>query len=389
MISSRGFFLDPPRPQGQARRYSTLLPRLLFLLFLLPALIGAQTSASGPSAAAFRAAFSQAPLLQVTPAEFNRFVALHGAEGRLLAGPALAAAVNAQAAPAGDTAGAYPPACRDSGGLGRQACLDSLRQAAARDSLIRGNLQVTQGRAAPDAAAADEREERGGRSRGYIAEFFYDLGHGGGKEWDGRDWAAVIYVVVGVVVVGAFVVYGVQALYDLIVNKDRSPVFREFGLRFSYSGTSFRDRSGPALYRDAYLMGLRFAAGLDRGFLGLGLAAEGGYIDLALRGVDDPSQAFDFRGGYVVAGPMIRFGRNDPVSFNLEFLNGTSDHASIGWISKSRMACEYKFPTGLLLGANLGAVFYDLHFLDGLGLRSGSFNRDLSLITGLDVGWAF
>ena len=143
------------------------------------------------------------------------------------------------------------------------------------------------------------------------------------------------------------------------------------------------------MYRDAYLAGLRFAIGFDRPGMGIGLSAEGGYIDVFLRSISDPARTFDFRGGYLVAGPMIRFGDNDPWSFSLEFLNGTSSHESIGWISKSRMTLQAKVSEHMLVGGHLGAVFYDLHFFDGLGLREGNFNRDLSLVWGLDTGWEF
>ena len=189
---------------------------------------------------------------------------------------------------------------------------------------------------------------------------------------------------------GAFILYGIQTLAELAINKDDAPLFVETGLRLSYSGKAFGDPNGGGeLYRDAYLAGLRFAVGFDRPGMDIGLAAEGGYIDVFLRSLSDPTRTFDFKGGYLVTGPMVRFGRNDPWSFSLEFLNGTSNHPSIGWISKSRMSLQYKVGEHLLVGGQMGAVFYDLHFLDGLGLRAGNFNRDLSLVWGVETGWEF
>ncbi|MEO6098661.1 MAG: hypothetical protein ABIW76_24500 [Fibrobacteria bacterium] len=232
-----------------------------------------------------------------------------------------------------------------------------------------------------------EAEER----TGWFVNLFTDMrdGHGDGG-WNGDDWAAVIFVVIGVVVVGAFVIYGVQTLAELAINKDGYPIFMEAGLRLSYSGKAYQDPNGNGdLYRDAYLAGLRYAIGFDRPGMGIGIAVEGGYIDVFLKGLDDPAKTFDFKGGYLVAGPMLRFGDNKPWSFSLEFLNGTSNHASIGWISKSRMTLQAKVARHTLVGAHLGAVFYDLHFLDGLGVRAGDFNRDLSLVYGLDTGWEF
>ena len=203
------------------------------------------------------------------------------------------------------------------------------------------------------------------------------------------EWAAVIYVVVGVVVVGAFLVYALQTLAELSFNRDGDPLFQEAGLRLSYSGSAWRDGSGADLYRDAYLAGIRYGLGFDRPGMDVGLALEAGYIDIRLSPLDGPGEAFDFRGGYLVAGPLLRFGAYDPLCFGLEFLNGTATHSSIGWISKARMSLQARLGGHAVTGAHLGAVFYDLAFLDGLAWRHGDFNRDLSLVGGVDVGWEF
>jgi hypothetical protein len=237
----------------------------------------------------------------------------------------------------------------------------------------------------------DERAADAEAARGWFANFFLDLRDGGGKDGglDADEWAALIYVVVGVVVVGAFIVYAVQTLAELAINKEHYPLFQEAGLRLSYSGHAWRDGAGAELYRDAYLAGLRYGIGFDRPGADIGLAVEGGYLDVHLSPSEGAGDAFDFRGGYLVAGPLLRFGSFDPLCFSLEFLNGTSTHASIGWISKARMALQARFGRHEVVGVHLGAVFYDLAFLDGLAWRRGDLNRDLSLVGGLDFGWEF
>ena len=223
-----------------------------------------------------------------------------------------------------------------------------------------------------------------------VADFSDGPSSGGGGGWGGDELAAVIYVVVGVVVVGAFLIYGIQTLVELAANTEDYPVFQETGLRLSYSGKALQNQTGSAdLYRDAYLAGLRYAVGFDRPGMDLGLAFEGGYIDVWLSPLNGQGRSLDFQGGYLVAGPMLRFGDYDPLCFSLEFLNGTSGHESIGWISKSRMTLSAKMGRHATFGGHLGVVFYDLEFLDGLGWRRGSFNRDLSLMSGIDVGWQF
>ena len=292
------------------------------------------------------------------------------------------------------------------------------KDAARRDSLARGrpvdslhrNSEVTTDRAAPDTQSAvlgdpgatggdpdlaGESSADAERTRGWFANLFLDLREGGGKDGgkggglDANDWAAMIYVVVGLVVVGAFLVYALQTLVELAINKEHYPVFQEAGLRLSYSGHAWRDGAGADLYRDAYLAGIRYAIGFDRPGADIGLAVEGGYLDIRLTSSAGINDAFDFRGGYLVAGPLLRFGSFHPLCFSMEFLNGTSTHASIGWISKARMALQARVGRHEVFGAHLGAVFYDLAFLDGLAWRRGDFNRDLSLIGGLDFGWEF
>jgi hypothetical protein len=358
----------------------------------------------------------------VDPIDFQRLVAAHPDRGRVLTGPELAAlaAASEPEAPAlearrvaavfsfkdsvayGDSAESPAPPERarlpgtDSAGHDTTAFRPPAKRSVEADRPhVFGNDSAVREHGIPGGMAkgasvdADATEYEQERAKGWFFNFFADASNGH-ADWDGGDWAAIIYVVVGVVVVGAFLVYGVQTLYDLAVNENDDPVFMEAGLRMSYSGKAFRDPSGrDDLYRDAYLAGLRFAIGIDRPGMDLGLALEGGYIDLYLKGVSDPAKAFDFKGGYLVAGPVLRFGRNDPLSFSLEFLNGTSNHENIGWISKSRMTLQTKVGSHTLVGGHLGAVFYDLHFLDGLGWRNGDFNRDLSLVYGLDAGWEF
>lgn len=393
---------------------------------------------AGPAEGDLRAALSP-PAYRMEPAAFAAFVRAHADEGRLLTATELAAALDRYAlqvqsrvrSAAADSSppsapSAVPSVASGSPDTSRSSAGDSAaapggpralrelqaQEAARRDSLARaravgaGDTGVTRSAAWPDtqpsvlgeprvaggdqnledSRAADEEE-----AKGWFANLFLDLREGGGKEGglDGHDWAAIIYVVVGVVVVGAFIVYAAQTLIELSLNQEHHPVFQEAGLRLSYSGHSWRDGAGADLYRDAYLAGIRYGIGFDRPGADIGLAIEGGYLDIRLSPSDGVGDAFDFRGGYLIAGPLLRFGSFDPVCFSLEFLNGTSTHASIGWISKARMALQARFGRHEVAGVNLGAVFYDLAFLDGLAWRRGDFNRDLSLIGGLDFGWEF
>ncbi len=258
-----------------------------------------------------------------------------------------------------------------------------------KDSERKGNFKVTHknSEAEADADATDE------RASGYFVGLFGGSGKGDSKNKKesevNNDAAKLIFVFAGVIVVGAFIFYGGKALYDLIVNPDDQKVFHEVGLRYSYSGETWQG-GGPSLYRNSNLIGLRYATGLDQGGWSLGLAAEGGYIDLNLYDPAGSSPTYDFHGGYFLFGPLVRFGENDPYSFTVEFLNGSSNQLSIGWIHKSRLTLQRRLgPSPFIAGAHLGAVFYDLNFADGLIQRSGDFNRDLSMIYGLDMSWEF
>jgi hypothetical protein len=377
-------------------------------------LVGSPVAGPAPTEAALRTAFPDRPLRRLDPAAFNAYVDAHAGQGRLLTGPELAVALADRdapnAAPATHFRPASAPACDTLPDPARARCLDSVSAARTRPQ---GNTQDTSGpralreyrerqkdsasvfgegvrgepdRESRDASAADEEE-----AKGWFVNLMADIHDGGGKGLGGDDWAAVIYVVVGVVVVGAFLIYGIQTLAELAVNDGHDPLFQEAGVRLSYSGKTWRDGAGGDLYRDAYLAGLRYAIGFDRPGMDVGLSLEGGYIDIRLTPENGSfgETGFDFNGAYVVAGPLLRFGSFDPFCFSLEFLNGTSTHESIGWISKSRMALQARMGGHAAVGAHLGAVFYDLEFLDGLAWRRGDFNRDLSLVGGVDFGWLF
>lgn len=412
----------------------------------------------GPTEGQLHSAFAGRTLIRTDPRGFQRLVALHGARGRLITGPALAALVmggppERRASPdkhparsaARGSGAARPGSPRGTGGeeplearpdsarlcdkadsLARRACLDSLASARAAETGRRngdsdrrnGDAAAAQGDSTvspralreiearrdtvylgPDGeeverpptrdAASTEDEVQAARTQGYIGQLFVDMGNGGDWNWGDGDWAVIIYVVVGVIVVGAFVLGGGKALYDLVVNREEAPVFKEVGARFSYSGLSMYGNDGTPLFRDARLYGLRFALGVERSIMSLGLAAEGGSVNLSVRGLAGARKSLDFQGAYLVGGPLVRFGNYHPLAFTLEFLNGTSNHRSIGWISKSRMTLAGKTRQNLLVGAHLGAVFYDLRFTDGLVFRRGDLNRDLSMMVGLDLGYAF
>lgn len=376
---------------------------------------------AGPTEARLRAAFPDRNLQRLDPDAFQAMVQAHAGQGRFLSGVELAAVLDPQAAPVMLAQASFPPhpatttrppppqptalalrmRCDSLPSLGRSRCLDSL---ARRDSLappqetragesspdsqtVLGSPYAPgQERNANDATATDNDE-----AKGWFVNLFADLRSDGSKSGglDAHGWAVLFFVVIGFVVVGAFLVYGVETLAEMAINRDHYPVFQEAGLRLSYSGEAWQDGAGAELYRDAYLAGLRYALGFDRPGADVGLALEGGYIDIHLRPTEGPGNAFDFRGAYFVAGPILRFGSYDPACFSLEFLNGTSNHPFIGWISKARMSLQFRMGRHQVIGADLGAVFYDLNFLDGLAWRSGNLNRDLSLIGGLDFGWEF
>lgn len=383
----------PPVPGSAALPAESLPAHLLF---------------AGPSEASLRAALPDRNLRRMDPDAFRSFVQTHAGQGRFLSGIELAAVLEDRAT-AGNRAAAAPRTlCDTLPSLARSRCLDSLARRSAADTAGPRALREARAEEAAadsqsielgkppasgqdqdrnDAASVDKEE-----ARGWFLNLFADLHDDKSKDGGGLDahgWAVLIFVVIGFVVVGAFLVYGLQTLFELALNREHYPVFQEAGLRLSYSGEAWRDGVGGDLYRDAYLAGLRYAVGFDRPGADVGLAIEGGYIDIRLRPLDGPGDAFDFRGAYLVAGPLLRFGDYDPMCFSLEFLNGTSNHPSVGWISKARMALQCRVGRHQVIGADLGAVFYDLTFLDGLAWRRGDLNRDLSLIGGVDFGWEF
>lgn len=71
---------------------------------------------------------------------------------------------------------------------------------------------------------------------------------------------ALIFVGVGVFVVGAIIIYGGKTIYDLVTNQDDNPIFKEVGLRYSYSARSW-SQGDRNFYSEANLVGMHFALG--------------------------------------------------------------------------------------------------------------------------------
>jgi hypothetical protein len=264
---------------------------------------------------------------------------------------------------------------------------DSLREAMRRDSIVKDLGREARGEDEPEEEGENDPEEefRKERAAGYAAQFLVDLSENGSSS---KEWATVIYVAAGVIVVGACILYIPKLIYDVAVNKEKHPVFQEFGARYAYSGSSWNG-GGEPLYRHTHLAGARYTVGVAKPVLGLGLTTEGGYLRSDLEDLADPDRAFSFSGAYFLAGPTLRFAPKSPVGLGIDFLNGAGTGEAFGWISQGRFFLQARVHERLIMGVHIGALFYDLRFLDGLIYRRGNLNRDLTLLGGIETGFRF
>ncbi len=237
-----------------------------------------------------------------------------------------------------------------------------------------------------DSAAGDpETEARDERAVGYAARFVADVS---ANASDAKEWAAAVFIAAGVVVVGAVVLYFPKLLYDYMTDRESFSLYREAALRYTYTGSSWTGGGSP-LYRDTHLASGRLTWGIRRPALGMGLTVEGGYLSARLEEIaTQPGRAFGVGGAFALLGPSLRFG-GDRYALGVDFLNGASWVQGTGWITEGRFSFQARTGKRFLLGAYVGALFYDLRFFDGLVWRRGSFNRDLSLLMGLESGLAF
>lgn len=264
--------------------------------------------------------------------------------------------------------------CAQPDSLTRRHCLDSLAALA----------EARHGDSTSGSAAMDEVQRE--RTQAYVAHFIADASvdtHGS------KEWAEALFVAAGVVVVGAVILYLPKLLYDYATDPDETQVYREAAVRYAYTGSSWDGGSGSPVYRDTHLLSARFTLGLRRPVLGMGLTVEGGYLRARLEEIASrPDQVFGLGGAFGLIGPSLRIG-SDRYAFGVDFLNGTSLAQQIGWISEGRFSGEARLGKRFLLGAYLGALFYDLRFFDGLIWRRGVFNRDLALLAGVETGVVF
>lgn len=283
--------------------------------------------------------------------------------------------------------------CEQTDSLARQACQDSLALLNPQPSKHGATLAESEDprsqkneeakpRIERDAVATDADEDS--RNMVYVGQFMSDMGESG----SGSDLAAVIFVGVGIVVIGGVIVYLPKLIYDMVRNKQRYRVDHELGFTYTYSVANWEGGGSP-LYRRTLMPGLRYSAVIARPYVGVGLTLEGGYLASELSGSLAIPERVKDDGVYALAGPVLRLAPNSPTQFTFEFLNGTSSAENVGWVSKARISLSQRFNEHFVMALQLGSLFYDLHFFDGLIYREGNLNRDLTLTYGLEMAWRF
>ena len=224
------------------------------------------------------------------------------------------------------------------------------------------------------------------RTHTYFASFITDVSN---TNADLDELAVVIFVAVGIVVVGAFIITAGKVIYDIIFKRKYFPLWREIGLSGMISGETINRNKSSTYLEETDFLSILFGLGLEKELLGIGVRAELGYIHLRIENELDPKEFFNAKGFYFLFGPIMRFGDKKPFSLNLEFLNGTSNDTSIGWLSKAMISGRIKTRRHLYYGLQIGAIYMKLSQLDGLLIKNREINREFNLLMGIETGYEF
>jgi hypothetical protein len=203
------------------------------------------------------------------------------------------------------------------------------------------------------------------------------------------EWAELVLVAIGTVVVVGFLVLGAKVFYDMVVNKESFPVWRDFSLTYSHSSRSMGGGDYPDYAENSSLLSGRFALGWQRDVSAVGVGAEIGYMDVSVIGSKRSEDLFSMNGYYLLFGPALRFGKLNPMALKLSFYNGTANRSSVGLISQARADLQHRIRGPFYLGVHFGAFYADIDYSDGYVLKDWDVNNDFTLLYGVHLGYAF
>lgn len=207
--------------------------------------------------------------------------------------------------------------------------------------------------------------------------FDFSGGISGSGSFDSGEAAVVVFVVAGVVIVAAAVVYPGIVIADWLTGGEEPDLWSEAGLRAGFFGGDGRSGS---------MSGAAITFGIETDGPQVGAVIEGGYLDASVATV--PGAEADVSGGYVMAGPVIRWALTDggqPVRFETELLAGTA--SSYSFISRASFAFTWGISEHGRIGVRFGALYADLDKDEGPFLEADEGN--FTLLGGIETAWQF
>ncbi len=193
---------------------------------------------------------------------------------------------------------------------------------------------------------------------------------------DSTEAAIVVFILAGTVVVVSAVIYGGMLLTNVALRPEEAVVWGETsGRAMFFSGAS----------QQGYMAGGALALGLEDGDSDVGVVIEGGHLDADVVTLDD--QEVSVAGGYVMAGPVLRYwfdSSGDAPVFEAELLVGSASNYDL--ISRASFALTWSLVGPWRAGLRLGALYLDVADDDGPVWKAGS---DFNLLGGLETSVRF
>ncbi len=203
---------------------------------------------------------------------------------------------------------------------------------------------------------------------------------------DDARLAVILFIVVGVLIVGVILITAAKILYDVIVSGDEVKTWHEFSSSYFYSSRTFFN-SQDTYAESSNFFAAKYAIGLQGVWADIGVASELGFVSTHLMDKGAPIGAPSYSGLYGLFGPVVKFGVNNPVSFDLEMLGGMSSVDFLDYIAVARGIFKFRTDAGYFMALQFGALYMSLDAYDGLFRDGSTVNDGFSIIGGVSVGY--
>lgn len=192
-----------------------------------------------------------------------------------------------------------------------------------------------------------------------------------------KEAALIVFAIVGAVVIIAWIPYFIGVSAKLLKGETDQLEFKRFlTAQFTQLTTE----------RNGKLLGARYGFYTidkeEKTYATYGLSFESGYYDSREK---NKEQQREYRhGSYWLVGPSLFFQEGSIIG-KTDLLAGSSFDQNLGLVSKAEASLHWKFKSGLMIGASLGGLYFNVK--DKYGILN--HHNDLGFTYGLVTGLSF